>query len=270
MSMQSIFDRLFRRGSEIQPRSARRRLSLPIDPAVIYAIGDVHGCLPLLRDLEARISEDALQHPGEKLIVMLGDYVDRGPLSAQVIDHLLAPPPAGLERICLAGNHESTMLEFVTEPKRNASWLDFGGRETLISYDIDPQDWPVSSIGGRGFRQMLDSRIPAEHLEFLAALPVSLETPSYFFVHAGVQPGLPLDRQSESAFLWWRDDYTADFSDMGKIIVHGHTPLDHPHIGEWRIGVDTGAYYSRRLTAVKLRGPGPQVLSVTGETAREE
>jgi serine/threonine protein phosphatase 1 len=246
--------------------TTRERLAAPSEPAVIYAIGDVHGCLDLLTALEAAIIADADGRPGEKWIVMLGDYVDRGPKSAQVIDHLLRDPPPGFTRVTLCGNHEAAMLAFLDDPEPRSSWLEFGGIETLASYGIAG---PLVHRGGsRQLRDAVASYVPDEHRAFLAGLPISLETPAHLFVHAGVRPGIPWARQADEDLFWFRDDYSASFAEFGKLVIHGHTPLQDAFLSRTRIGIDTGAYLTGRLSAVRLLpGSEPTILSTGGAAA---
>lgn len=241
------------------------RLTRDVSPARIYAIGDVHGCLDLLKRIEAQIVADAEGEPGDKLIVMVGDLVDRGPASAQVIDHLLAPPPAGFERICLRGNHEDMMLAFIRDPRRGAVWLDNGGRETLLSYGL-PAETLLRGVARRVLENLINSHVPAEHIEFLEALPVLLDTPDAIFVHAGLRPGIKLAAQSDEDLIWFRDRYESDYSEFGRPVVHGHTPRTEALVTPHRIAIDTGAYLNGRLTAVRLMpGVEPVLLSAANE-----
>src|SRR5690606_5309249 len=146
--------------------------------------------------LEAQIVADAEGAPGDKLIVMLGDLIDRGPASAQVMDHMLARPPAGFERICLLGNHEAMMLAFIRDPRRGAVWLENGGRETLLSYGL-PSDTLLRGVAPRVLDNLIHSHVPPEHIEFLEGLPVLLDTPEAIFVHAGLRPGVRLAAQHD-------------------------------------------------------------------------
>lgn len=239
------------------------RLAATSSPDTIYAVGDIHGCLALLKDLEAQIVEDARQRGGENWLVLLGDLIDRGPQSAQVLDRVLTPLP-GLRRLCIRGNHEATMLDFVRDPAGNAQWLEFGGRETLLSYGIEEKSFANGAIGRNGFRQTLASYIPEEHISFLAGLPTLIETPDYVFVHAGVRPGVTVGAQLDTDLLWMRDDYADSYAEFGKLIVHGHTPRTEALLTASRIAVDTGAYATGRLTAVRLaRDEPPTLLAAT-------
>lgn len=222
-------------------------------PAVIYAIGDVHGHLQLLRAIEALIVEDAKSVSGEKWIVMLGDYIDRGPDSARVIDHLLSPPPSGFTRLCIAGNHEAEMVNFMRSPRPGSAWLEFGGRETLRSYGIGDERLEGNR---RMLQQVVASHVPDEHLEFIASLPVMIETPDFVFVHAGIRPGVATADQALQDLLWYRDDFAASYDELGKTVVHGHTMREEVLVSARRIGVDTGAFLTGRLSAVKLTASG--------------
>ena len=240
----------------------RARLSLTEAPAAIYAVGDVHGRLDLLVALEAKILKDAARFEGEKLLVMLGDYVDRGPNAAQVIDHILSKLPVGLTRYCLAGNHEIAMLAFLDHPERHSEWLAFGGEETLRSYGIEAPPMKLSSKQVRG---LLDSHIPPEHIDFLRGLPILLETPGEIFVHAGLTEGVPLAQQTDDDLIWTRDDFLSTYAEFGKTVIHGHTPRTEALVSVTRISIDTGAYATGKLTAVKLAAGRPPTFFI--ETA---
>jgi serine/threonine protein phosphatase 1 len=242
--------------------AAPSRIVVGEEPAVIYAVGDVHGCLSLLRRLETQIVEDAAAVAGEKWIVMIGDYVDRGPESAQVIDHLLSPPPEGFRRFCLAGNHEAEMANFMRAPSANSSWLGFGGRETLLSYGIPEQKFAAGQ-SRRALQQVVASYVPAEHLQFIARLPAMLETPHFVFVHAGLRPGIATADQALQDLLWYRDDFAETYLTLGKTVVHGHTIRDEVLITPGRIAIDTGAYAKGRLSAVRLAGGKVSVIEAT-------
>jgi serine/threonine protein phosphatase 1 len=260
MGLTDLFSRFSGRGdSPERPQGGRARLAVSEAAETIYAIGDVHGCLDLLVDIEAQIAVDAAGFAGDKLIVMVGDYVDRGPQSARLVDHLLRPPPAGFERICLVGNHEQIMLDFLAEPARTPEWLELGGRETLASYGA--REAGTLRGGQPGHAGMLDYLVPAEHRAFLEALPVLLETPDHIFVHAGLRPGVPLARQTDADLVWTRTDFATSYAEFGKLVVHGHTPRDEVLITPSRIALDTGAFATGVLSAVRLRrGAVPQLF----------
>jgi serine/threonine protein phosphatase 1 len=235
------------------------RLSMTI-AGPIYAVGDVHGCMDLLLDLEDQIVSDAAEgaEAGPPTVIMLGDYVDRGPDSAAVLEHLLNRPK-GFSRLCLTGNHEIAMLRYLDDPKRNSGWLDFGGDQTLASYGLVPAQ--MAGLKGRETRQLLSSHVPLEHRRFLESLPIAIDTPDFIFVHAGLRPGIDLTDQHDRDLTLFRDKFEADYAEFGRIVVHGHTPVPTPVMMPHRVAIDTGAYYSGQLCAVALKaGSPPRVL----------
>ena len=253
-----------RKRDQIVPGTPRARLTASEWPAVIYAVGDVHGCLDELLWLEDLLVSDARDIEGERWIITLGDHIDRGPRSAQVIEHLIGEPPPGFRRISLAGNHEQMLLDFLAEPTANSPWLEFGGLDTARSYGLRD---PVRSFGGRSTRAIardLASLIPEAHLDFLRNLPISLSLPGFHFVHAGLRPGVAIEEQTEADLLWIRDPFLEQGGDPEAVVVHGHTPTAMPEIRSWRIGIDTGAFASGRLTAARLRPGETPTFIATG------
>lgn len=234
----------------------RNRLVADTQPNAIYAIGDVHGCHDLLKALEDTIQKDAADIPGEKWIVNLGDYVDRGPKSAQVLDYLRAKPPKGFRRICLAGNHEDAMLTAIRNPQLIPRWLSFGGNETMQSYGVSQKQLDTLSGGKRSAGQVLEAFVPEEHVQFLESLAVSLSAPNAFFVHAGVRPGIAFADQTDTDMLWIRDEFLNWTEGHGAVVVHGHSPVDDPFLSSHRINVDTGAFATGVLTAVRIDAGG--------------
>jgi len=240
-------------------QQARRRLVLDEMPAAVYAIGDVHGCYALLHRLEKTIISDAKTIPGKKLIVYLGDIIDRGEQVLRVVEHVLSDPPPGFERLCLCGNHEFLMKSFVGDPSKNHQWLEFGGMQTLHSYGLEIPH----RFNQREFGMKISIDIPEAHREFLADLPVSLELPEYFLVHAGIDPEKSLSEQTEADMLWIRGRFLTSNHPMEKTIVHGHTPQESVGVSAQKICVDTGAYASGKLSAVRLQaGIPPKILEV--------
>lgn len=234
-----------------QVAAGRPRLSLDLSGLAVYAVGDVHGCLDLLLALEEQIVRDAARIPGPKLIIMLGDYVDRGPDSAGVIEHLLQRPPEGFERVCLAGNHETAMLDFLEGRIERADWVRLGGDATLFSYGVDHAR--LASLGnGARDDAMIRALVPDAHLAFLRTLPVVVESADYVFVHAGIWPELPLDQQSDRDLTTMRYKVDAKAHLLDRFVVHGHTPVTTPQLVGKRLDIDTGAYFSGRLTAVRI------------------
>lgn len=268
MNIATLIDRLF---SKVRRDEPTRRVRLVREPApdVIYAIGDVHGCLDLLAALEARILEDARSFSGTKLIVMLGDYVDRGPASAQVLDHLLADPPKGFERTCLAGNHEQEMLAVLSGARSESNWLSYGGRETLISYGIAEEQIRGLRPGSRKMKQVLAAHIPDEHLAFLAALPIVLVTKQAIFVHAAIPAGLSVEEMDDRQLLWDRGADSTPGS-ASPVIVHGHVPSGTVELSGGRIGVDTGAFTSGVLSALRMTGDGKFAVLTTRDDGAAE
>lgn len=233
-------------------RMKRPRLRLDMHDTAVYAVGDVHGCLDELLALERVIMRDAEGLPGRKLIVMLGDYVDRGPASAQVLDHLAAPPPPGFERICLSGNHEMVMLDYLEGRTGLAGWLAMGAEPTLLSYGIDHERLGAVYRSDRRIDDVVRAAIPAAHLAFLRSLPVMVETADFLFVHAGIRPGRPLERQADRDLVFIREDFYTAAHLLSRYVVHGHTPVRKAGREGMRVNLDTGAYFSGRLTALRL------------------
>jgi serine/threonine protein phosphatase 1 len=228
-------------------------------PARIYAIGDIHGRSDLLDRMVDQICRDLEAKPvDECLTVTLGDYFDRGPNSRGVLDRLVRNPfPTPF--VALKGNHEDVFERFLDDPSVANQWRRLGGLETLHSYGV-----PVSSLMiDKNYEQAataLRDAVPQEHFAFLASLKTSIALGRYFFCHAGVRPGVPLEHQSVQDLLWIRDEFLSSKADFGKIVVHGHTPTEQPEIFPNRINVDTGAFATGRLTCVVLEKPEPRFL----------
>jgi serine/threonine protein phosphatase 1 len=231
------------------------------EDSLVIAIGDVHGRLDLLTALEARIVEYARTRPEpRRLLVYLGDYIDRGYQSRQVVDHLVRPPPAGFERVCLLGNHEEFLLRFVELPADGSAWLANGGRETLMSYGVNLPTGAMLPDDIARARGSLLAQLPEVHLDFLRDLVAYHVEGDYLFVHAGVRPGRSLTDQRLDDLLWIREEFLDSNANHGYVVVHGHTVVDDPDIRPNRIGIDTGAYASGRLTALALAGAGRDFL----------
>nr|WP_067956205.1 MULTISPECIES: metallophosphoesterase family protein [Aminobacter] len=232
----------------------RRRIEIDLFGTVVYAIGDVHGCYRELRTLEDKVVADAAILPGRKLIIMLGDYIDRGPDSAQVIDHLIAPPPPGFERLCLMGNHETQTLDYLDGKLSLARWLSTGARSTLFSYGIDAEHLGELYGGGNRLDDHIRETIPPEHIAFMRDLPIMAYSERFVFVHAGIRPGVPLLDQEDDDLLYIREEFFEASRRLDRWVVHGHTPVDHPRIDGRRLDIDTGAFKTGRLTAVRISG----------------
>jgi serine/threonine protein phosphatase 1 len=226
----------------------------------IYAIGDIHGRADLLEQLHEKIAADAENFSGKKTIVYLGDYIDRGEQSCQVIDILLSRPLKGFEPVYLKGNHEQAMLDFIEYPGAAAAWLTFGGREALNSYGIPLAHIPSMQHVGEIARQ-LDDTLPDDHRNFLTTGCLdSWQCGSYYFVHAGIRPGVALDEQTQEDKLWIRDDFLGSNISHCTIVVHGHSITTAPEILPNRIGIDTGAFRTGVLTALVLEGSDQRLL----------
>jgi len=222
------------------------------DGVRIYAIGDVHGCSSLLEQILTAIESHIAAFPSHRpLLVFLGDYIDRGPASRQVIDQLILLRRRR-EVIFLKGNHERYLVEFLKEPATMPKWFQYGGLDTLLSYGITPRgrfDQKEQESLATAFSLALNQH---GHLDFFDHLNLSLVCEDFLFVHAGVRPGISLDQQSEKDLLGIRDDFLHYQGDLGKIVVHGHTPVPHPEVCANRINIDTGAYQTGRLTCLVL------------------
>jgi len=240
--------------------AARGKACVP-DGVVLYAVGDVHGQHHLLEDLLAQIQADAESHKHDRrILVFVGDYVDRGPSSRLVVDRVAAGLPA-FETIALKGNHEQILLDFIADAELWEVYRRLGGVETLISYGVDRDLLLGSNVAVATIHEAFLAAFPPQHHAFLRSLHLSYDCGDYHFVHAGVRPGVPLDRQTEADQLWIRDQFlTAGDVFDGRIIVHGHTPTREPEKLSFRINVDTGAYMTGRLTAAKFHGADVQFL----------
>jgi len=226
----------------------------------VYAIGDIHGRADLLAALHRMICDDAAARPvARHVVVYVGDYIDRGPDSRAVIDLLLDAPLAGFESVHLLGNHEAFLLEFLDDAGAGPDWLFNGGAETLASYGVE-SPWPFGDPPDR-MQAEFRRRLPARHLTFLRDLRLSHVEGGYLFVHAGVRPGVPLDRQERHDLLWIRDEFLDSGADLGKVVVHGHSIADEPERRRNRIGIDTGAYMTGRLTCLVLEGADRRFLA---------
>jgi len=214
----------------------------------VYAVGDVHGCLDRLRALHALIAADLAARPiAAATLVHLGDLVDRGPDSAGVVALLSAGPPvAGLPTVNLMGNHEQMMLMALVSRDADQAelWMRNGGQPTLRSWSVPLGAEPATWM----------QYIPPAHLLFLRDLAFTHRIGPYFFVHAGVRPGVKLERQAPQDLLWIREPFLSCADDFGAVVVHGHTPREEPEIRSNRIAIDTGAVLGGVLTCAVLEG----------------
>ena len=226
----------------------------------VYAIGDIHGRCDLLERLIPKIAAHSGDEPSE--LIFLGDYIDRGPQSREVIDYLIhAPELAPFDCTFLMGNHEATLLQFLDTPGVGPSWSSFGGLETLLSYGVRPPTLQKTPDVWQEASDQLREALPQEHLDFLKGLELFAQREDYLFVHAGVDPDKPFEFQGEAEFLWIRDAFLASRRTLPWKIVHGHTPEPAPYSDRRRIGVDTGAYQTGVLTAACISAQGIEFLA---------
>ena len=241
-----------------QPRTVARGK----DGARLYAIGDVHGCFDELVQLldQIRLDNEA-RPPADCFVVFLGDLVDRGPHSRQVIEYLRSEPLDFAKIFYLKGNHEEIIVRaFRGEPELLPYWLRYGGYEFLQSYGIEPHE--LMALDVEALEYMATSRVPLAHIDFLAQGHDSIKFGDYLLVHAGIRPGVALEAQSSRDLRWIRDGFLNSDRDHGFIVVHGHTISDGVDDKINRIGVDTGAYKTGILSAVCIDGENRDFLSV--------
>ncbi|UPK33908.1 metallophosphoesterase [Bradyrhizobium sp. 186] len=218
----------------------------------IFAMSDIHGCAHLLEQMLRVIDADiANSRPGYAIEVFMGDYIDRGPDTRSTLDILVERSRRG-NAVFLKGNHEAFLVRVFEEPSLFEDWIRIGGAQTLMSYGLAPPDLkrddPVSIL-----RDLIRA-MPGEHLEFLDDLRLSYTCGDFFFVHAGVRPGVALAEQRESDLLWIREEFLRSQEQFGKYIVHGHTPVRTAEILANRVNIDTGAYATGNLTLMSIQG----------------
>ena len=200
----------------------------------IFVVGDIHGCMDKLRALIEKIPINIARDQ----LVFIGDYIDRGRRSVEVVDYLIDLKKRIPDTIFLKGNHED-MLENYLDGSDRFTYLLNGGQQTLDAYlnrSNNPEEFPV----------------PAEHLEFFSSLHLYYQTDDYIFVHAGLRKKVPLEKQDKTDLLWIRDEFIYSDFDFGKLVIFGHTPFKEPLVRTNKIGIDTGAVYGNRLTCVQL------------------
>ena len=230
------------------------------DGTIVYCIGDIHGRDDLLREMAERVAADLIKQSFEHSVtVFLGDYIDRGPDSKAVVERLATGKwPTSI--IALAGNHEDFLNDFLGDAGILDFWRSQGGLATVHSYEVDVG----SAMAGRDFAEVqgaFTARFPEHHRDFLKALKVSTSIGDYFFCHAGVRPGVALDRQFRDDLLTIREPFLSSEAEHGKLVVHGHTPAVTPEIRPNRMGIDTAAYATGRLTCLVLEKDERHFLS---------
>ncbi len=233
----------------------------------IYALGDIHGRADLLDPLLDLIEKDSEGLAiGRKVLVFLGDYIDRGPDSRAVIERLCAGPLEGFESVFLKGNHEEFLLSFIEGPDGlDGGWMLNGGDATLASYGVEPFVPFIGGSNGENARRDFLRNLPASHRRFLENLRLFHMEGDYLFVHAGLRPGIPIGEQSKEDLLWIRNEFLDGDDDFGKVVVYGHSISARPEIGPNRIGIDTGACWTGRLTCLVLDGATRRFLEISPE-----
>ena len=232
-----------------------------------YVIGDVHGRLDLLKDLLAKIhAELDRDRPARCLLVFVGDLIDRGPNSAQVIERLRTYNRRGVEPVFLLGNHEEVLLRILRgEAELITKWRWFGGSECLQSYGVNPDE--LARATDEEALAIVRAAIPTAHVQFLESFADSCRFGDYLFVHAGIRPGVELDQQSQSDLRWIREPFLNDNSEHGFVVVHGHTISQAVEQRPNRIGIDTGAYRTGVLTALAIEGSDRWLLDTATASA---
>ncbi len=244
------------------PESARAVAAIPAGERV-YAVGDIHGRLDLFTALIAAIeTDDAARGAARTVVILLGDLVDRGPDSAGVI--AAARDWAGRRTVrMIAGNHEEMMLLAIDKEDVLRAFLRHGGRETVLSYPVDPMAYAAADWCE--VQDLMRSAIPAEDLSFLSGFEDAIQIGDYLFVHAGIMPGVALEAQRKGDLRWIREPFLSHAGDHGVVVVHGHTITEEAELRRNRIGIDTGAFFSGRLTALGLEGTDRWLIEARDE-----
>ncbi len=233
----------------------------------VYVVGDIHGCHKELIHLQNNIEKDAKKRSGAKLLIYLGDYVDRGPAVKDCIQSLIDFRPHDFSIIYLLGNHEQMLLDFLAEKKSSLYiWLGNGGLETLKSYGNKMDSYIDEAMELQYDERIRDNflrLLPSSHKDFFHQLQLSYEWGNYFFVHAGIDPDIPLHKQKKDTLLWTRDPkFLNSKKQFEKIIVHGHTPGNSIIRKNNRICLDTGVFFSGKLSCIKMEADCNKVVGV--------
>lgn len=256
--------------SRLFPNRPARPASRTPPDCVIWAVGDIHGRSDLADRLIQAIRADLYAaEVKRKVVVFLGDSVDHGLDSKGVLNQLinLAADP-GLEVRFIRGAHEDRMEAFLRDPRVGPSWCDDGGRDTLVSYGVSPPPMRGDTLAWADASRALDEALPDSHRELLASQEMSISIGDYFFTHAGARPGVALAVQSPEDLMWIREPFLDHAGLFEQVVVHGHTPAEGVHSDARRIGVDTGAYATNVLSAVRLEGETRTQVQATGRGGR--
>jgi serine/threonine protein phosphatase 1 len=244
--------RILSRAQRAWQKAAKHRKPRLPDGICIYAVSDIHGCANQLANVFAAIDDHLSRvRPKRAIQVFLGDYIDRGPASSQVIDMLIDRAQRH-ETIFLKGNHEAMLLELLRDPEIFPTFRQYGGLQTLRSYGLTPSVNPDHEEQ-QALIGELAKKIPDPHRRFFDDLQLKYLCGDFLFVHAGVRPGIPLPQQKEEDLLWIRDEFLSSNKNFGKFIVHGHTPVLKPDIRPNRINIDTGVYATGILTLLTVQ-----------------
>ena len=228
-----------------------------------YAVGDVHGMQDLFAALSAAIdADDAARGLADTTVILLGDLIDRGPDSAGVIAQARAWGQRRKLRV-LMGNHEEMFLEALEKEEVLRHFLRFGGKETVLSYPVDPEEYTRSDLTET--IALMHRAIPAADLDYIRSFEDRIELGDYLFVHAGIRPDVPLDEQTVADLHWIREPFLSHPDSFGPMVVHGHTIADEPQLCGNRIGIDTGAYRTGCLTALGLEGENRWLIEARDE-----
>lgn len=256
-----VLKRLFGRSVAAEPKVWRAPAGQRL-----YAIGDIHGRLDLLGELVALIEADnQARDVAETRIIFLGDLVDRGPESRGVVECVMQLVGGSDQVTCLKGNHEELLIRSWEGDRRTAAVFNRnGGRETMLSYGVNPEEYDSGDLGD--LVDLVGSHVPPNHIAFLDGLPEWVQAGDYLFVHAGIRPGIALDDQNAADLRWIRTEFTENRGDHGMMVIHGHTITEFVDEQVNRIGIDTGAYATGRLTAIGLEDDARWFIS-TGAVA---
>lgn len=232
------------------------------DGLTLYLVGDIHGRLDLLQAVHRQIDEDKARRGGPAREIYLGDYIDRGPSSAGVVSELVQRSTRA-ETVFLRGNHEQILLDLLAGQSILEDWLRVGGTSTLLSYGVAPR-LITRLFSPAAIRRQLEAALPEAHRRFYEKTQLYARLDPYLAVHAGLRPGLPLEAQHPNDLLYIRGEFLQFAGDLGFIVVHGHTPAMLPELRPNRINIDTGAFATNRLTALRIDADGAHIMPAAG------